>query len=261
MEKSLVWQFYKENSDKKHFLIGTMHVRDERAFQHEAYFKEAILKCDVFATELDLDEAASMDMLSVTTYPNGTTLSHLIPKKLYAKIDKVLKKQTGVPLAQFEIFHPIMVTNFFTESLLSNDRWQALDAVLWEFAKENDKILRGVETNEEQLAVLKKMTVEEQLKNLKDLVSNFSKFRKHINHLAQLYEKADISQLYKATKNSIKGGRQMLLYTRNDIMAKRLSEMADTHSVCAAVGAGHLAGQKGVLRLLKKMGFIISPVY
>jgi uncharacterized protein len=258
MDNSLIWKFSKNNTDN--YLIGTMHVRDERAFQFEMLFKEVILKCAIFATELHLDEAENMDMTSLTTYPNGTILSHLIPNKVYQKIDKVLKKQTGIGLVQFEICHPIMVTNFLTESLLSKDRWHSLDMTLWNFAKENQKILRGVETTEEQMTVLEKMTVEEQLKALKEMVSNFSKFRKQIQHMARLYEKADIQRLYKETKRSTKGGRQMLLYNRNTIMAERLSEMAQENTICAAIGAGHLAGGKGVLRLLKKKGYAITPI-
>ncbi len=259
-KNTLIWQFQKEGSDNCNYLIGTMHVRDERAFQFEEMFKTAILKCSQFATELNLDEAENLDMVSVTTYPNGTTLSHLIANKVYKKIDAVLQKQTGVGLAQFEIYHPIMVTNFLTESLLSKDRWHSLDTMLWHFAKKNGKILRGVETTDEQMSVLKKMSVEEQLKGLREMVSHFSKFRKQIQHMARLYEQADIQKLYKEAKKSTRGSRQLLLYKRNIIMAERLSDMADEGSICAAIGAGHLAGSKGVLRLLKKKGYDITPI-
>jgi uncharacterized protein len=258
-KNALIWQFQKEGSDNYNYLIGTMHVHDERAFQFEEMFKMAILKCSQFATELNLDEAENMDMVSVTTYPNGTTLNKLIANKLYKKIDAVLTKQTGVGLAQFEIYHPIMVTNFLTESLLSKDRWQSLDTMLWHFAKENGKILRGVETTDEQMDVLKKMSVEEQLKGLREMVSHFSKFRKQIQRMARLYEQANIQKLYKEAKKSTRGNRQLLLYKRNIIMAERLSDMADQGTICAAIGAGHLAGGKGVLRLLKKKGYIVKP--
>ena len=43
-------------------------------------------------------------------------------------------------------------------------------------------------------------------------------------------------------------------------MAKRIGLMAKEQSIFAAIGASHLGGQKGVLRLLKKEGFKVRPV-
>jgi uncharacterized protein YbaP (TraB family) len=54
--------------------------------------------------------------------------------------------------------------------------------------------------------------------------------------------------------------RKALLFDRNKIMARRFAEMARQNSLFCAVGAGHLAGQKGMLRLLKKQGFKVRAI-
>ncbi len=51
-----------------------------------------------------------------------------------------------------------------------------------------------------------------------------------------------------------------MLYERNEIMARRFVEIASERSLFCAVGAGHLAGEKGMLRQLKKQGFKTTPV-
>ena len=43
-------------------------------------------------------------------------------------------------------------------------------------------------------------------------------------------------------------------------MTKRFAKIARSQTLFCAVGAGHLAGQKGMLRLLKKKGFNVRPV-
>ena len=268
MKNSLVWQFYRKHPDtigtegakNPNYLIGTMHVRDERAFQFETLFRKAIYDCEVFATEFNLDDAQSGAGEMSMFLPEDQSLKTLIPNKLYQKINAALVKKMGVHLAHFDRFKPIAVTNFLTESLFSNDRWLSLDETLWQFAKENDKILRGIETFEEQLEVLSKMTLGDQVRSLKETVKDFGSFQKQLTVMAKLYEKADIQKLYKAAKKSAKGGRKLLLYNRNYIMADRIEALTQENTVCAAIGAGHLAGAKGVLRLLKRKGFTIKPI-
>jgi uncharacterized protein len=258
MKKSLIWRFNTEGSEKPNYLIGTMHVRDERAFQFEKAFEKAILECTIFATEFNLDEAQAGAVQISMFLPEGDSLKTLMPNKLYQKINTTLLKKMGVELAQFDRFKPLAITNFLTESLLSNDRWQSLDETLWHFAKDNNKILRGIETFDEQLAVLDKMTVADQLKGLKDTMHDLGSFKKQLTKMANLYEQADIEKLYKSAKKSAKGSRKLLLYDRNVVMANRIADLTQENSVCVAIGAGHLAGAKGVMRLLKRRGFVFS---
>jgi uncharacterized protein YbaP (TraB family) len=61
-------------------------------------------------------------------------------------------------------------------------------------------------------------------------------------------------------KKNAKGLRKMMLYHRNEVMAGRIAALARQQSLFAAIGAGHLLGGKGVLRLLKKEGLKVVPV-
>ena len=79
--------------------------------------------------------------------------------------------------------------------------------------------------------------------------------------MAALYEQADIQKLYKVARRSTKGSRRLLLFDRNVIMARRIADLSQEMTLCAAIGAGHLAGKKGVLQLLKSAGFAVKPVF
>ena len=265
---TLVWQFYPaSNLESKSteiknisYIIGTMHVRDERAFQFEQIFFDKIRACEVFATEFDLEDAQIAPVENTMLLPQNETLKSLIPNKLYNRINDVVRKQVGMDLMQFDNYKPIAVTNFLTQSILSIDRLLSLDETLWHFAKENGKILRGIETFSEQLEILNNIPIDDQIKSLKEIARNFNKFRKQLLKMAQVFEQADILKLYKAAKQTAKGSRKMMIYDRNEIMAERIAELSTQNTVCAAIGAGHLAGKKGVLRLLKLKGYIVKPM-
>jgi uncharacterized protein len=260
-KKTLVWQITPPDTEgvKPSYIIGTMHVRDARAFQFENQFYEAIHACEAFATEFNLDDLQNATGFALSL-PDGLMLSNLIKPKTFAKISRVVSQKMGMPLTHFNVMKPIMVTNLLTESVMSNDRMMSLDETLWRFASENGKILRGIETLDEQIEILNKMSLGEQIKGLKDLTANFSKFRRQLLDMAKLYEQADIQKLYKAARRSTKGNRRLLLFDRNEKMAQRIADLTQQTTLCAAIGAGHLAGKKGVLRLLKNNGFEVKPI-
>ncbi len=258
-KNSLVWQIT-EGGQNPSYILGTMHVRDARAFQFEHLFYEKILSCEAFATEFNLDDMHNQTHFTLGL-PDGLQLQDVIKPKTFAKISRVVEQKMGLPLVHFNNLKPIIITNMLTESVLSSDRLMSLDETLWSFASENGRLLRGIETFEEQVEILNKMSLDEQIKGLKDLASNFSKFRKQLLNMTKLYEQANIQQLYKVAKKTAKSNRRLLLYDRNHIMAERIAGMTKEMTLCAAIGAGHLAGQKGVLNLLKKKGFEVKPVF
>lgn len=52
----------------------------------------------------------------------------------------------------------------------------------------------------------------------------------------------------------------LLLFNRNRNWIEKMKQILPGHSLLFAVGAGHLPGEKGVINLLKKAGFTVTPV-
>ena len=122
-------------------------------FQFEHIFYEKILNCEAFATEFNLDEAQNETGFSMSLSDN-VLLTDLIKPKTFEKISRVVQQKMGVPLTHFNSLKPIIVTNMLTESVLSSDRMLSLDETLWRFAAQNGRILRGIETFDEQVEIL-----------------------------------------------------------------------------------------------------------
>jgi uncharacterized protein len=259
--QTLLWQLNTEGSLTTHFLIGTMHSKDNRVFKHILKNYDAIKKCDIFATEFPLDDAEHFDIQKYMMLPEAETLSTVLTPKLYEKTILLFKKKLKIDLAQFERFSPFFLTNMLSDNALNADNFHTLDESMWQFAKNEGKILRGIETFDEQLEILQKMTFADHIKGLKDIVSKHDKFRKKLQKMIKLYENQDISALYQLAKRTTQANRKLLLFDRNELMTKRIITLSKQNSLCVAVGAGHLSGKKGILNLMKKEGFIVKPVY
>ena len=78
--------------------------------------------------------------------------------------------------------------------------------------------------------------------------------------MAAWYEQEDYQQLYKYGKKSLGKYKKILLTKRNYNIADSFLEKISHESVFLAVGAGHLAGQSGLLAILKKNGLNLKAI-
>ncbi|MEZ4954179.1 MAG: TraB/GumN family protein [Saprospiraceae bacterium] len=259
VKKTFLWRISNDRLPGASYLFGTMHVQDLRAFSNLQLVQEKILECESFAAEFHLDQTPTTAAQKMAL-PEGVSLKDLLSKKKYLKTRLVLLKATGLDLDFFIQTSPFMLTGLIGSQLLGKEMPQSLDEYLWHFAKSNDKNLRGIETFEEQMEVLEKIPLQMQVKMLLGLSSNINSFRKHTLHLAELYQNGEFQRLSKSVKKNAKGLRKLLLYHRNEVMAERIFESVKTERLFAAIGAGHLGGGKGVIRLLKKKGLTLKPI-
>jgi len=156
-------------------------------------------------------------------------------------------------------FLPMILINKISEVILRKDRKLPLDAFLWQEANKLNMNCNGLETINEQLSLLKSIPIDDQIKMLRKALKNINKFRASIIDLSRHYELQEIGHLYKQTKKSLGSLRKSLLYDRNEIMSKRIIANS-TNATFYAVGAAHLAGNFGILSLLKKQGVKVKAI-
>lgn len=79
--------------------------------------------------------------------------------------------------------------------------------------------------------------------------------------MLKIYLHQDIRRLYQMGKRQAGVLRNTLIYQRNHLMVEGiLQEFISGHAPFVAIGAGHLAGEQGVLRLLKRAGVKVRPI-
>jgi len=260
-KNTLLWEIKGDTIKSPSYVFGTMHVQDERAFRNIEFVENCILNCEAFAAEYDLDTDDAMAFRTAGIFQNEEKLSQLLNPKIYSKLSKLFKKETGQELIHFDNHKPFLIINILTATLFNNDFHLSLDQHLQEFSKENEKIILGIESFETQLEIMNKMDIENHLKSLKDMALHFERFRRNIKKVTTLYLEADLQKLLKNVKKTSGSMRKLLLYDRNENMANRIAELAQANSIFCAIGAGHLAGKKGVLRFLKMKGLSTEPIF
>ena len=259
-KRTWLWSVDRDDLAGTSFLFGTVHLKAESVF---GYLDAGIKKmeaCDAVATEFNLDEAQGLSTATSLDLPEDYALSEYLGKRKLAKLEKIFERETGLPLDSFINMHPFVISSFLTQAIMPDEMSLSLDETIWKVGKDLGKSPHGLETYESQIELIQSLSLKKQVKQLKEIIQNFKTFGKQQNKLIELYAQADLPKLNKMALKQAKGFRKAMVFDRNKNMVEAFLEIAQKESLFAAVGAGHLPGEKGMLRMLKKAGCKIKPI-
>ena len=259
-KQTLLWKIHHPTQPNPSYVFGTMHVKDEKAFHLVAQVKTKIDEVDALANEFHFADMQQNTNPAAMQLPPEQTLDQLLRPKIYARLEQLMQQKIGMPATYFNQMLPLIVNNLLAEHILSTEMPVSLDQALYDYAVEQEKHTLGIESYAEQMETLQKIPLSYQVKSLEWTIKNYGAYEKEILKMRRYYEESAIDKLYHSTRRSLKGMRKLLLYNRNEVMAKRIAQFSETQSLVCAIGAAHLWGKKGVLRLLKLEGLRVKPL-
>lgn len=256
--QSVFWEISGNGLKKNSYLFGTIHIQDKRVFDLNKSVYKKLKSCNTFAMELTPDAKSLAAITKGMMLKDGQTLKDLYSEEDYQLIADTLKKYTGMPIAMFNTMHPVVLSTMLMDVKLNKDMKEPLDLHFYKYAKEKGLETVALETVDEQLNALDAMTPEYAL----DAFKSLSKYDTIFNQMIELYLTADLDKLHQMMVEDEASGfnTDELLDKRNVTMVDRIDEIAKKGSVFAAVGAGHLPGEQGVIELLRKKGYTVQPL-
>ncbi len=268
LEKSLLWEVSGNGLTKASYLYGTIHMicKDDASLGDSLI--AAIQRSDRVYFEVDMDNL--MEMLSALKdfkMRNDTTLADLLSKEDYEKVKEFMGRKSGLlPFSQLETYKPMLASSLLMESGIGCDESVAMEQLILEEAKKNKKRVDGLETMSYQASIFDsipyKLQAEQLLKYVNDSGSK-SEADKQFEEMIEAYKAQDIEKLGEFVQED-DGGlgnyEDILIYNRNRNWVEKLKKIMPEKSLTVAVGAGHLAGEKGLIKLLRKAGYTVNPV-
>lgn len=263
-EKSLLWRITHPTKRDTSYLYGTIHSRDARAFRFQDSTLYCFDRCTMVAGELDMEQTRKLspEVTDAMFLPKGSSLDKLYNKRDYKEVVAVLKMRLG-PLAPMCLrLRPFYTIAMLSEMQLGNDSSLVLDAWLQDRALRAGKKVVGLETVKDQLEAIQRIPLREQAKLLFRMVRDDSTGTA-MDKAMNAYAAHDLDLLMDVVGRDgmPEHADKALLMERNRTMAEKLQElMARRERVFAAIGAAHLAGERGVIERLRSMGYSVTPV-
>ena len=260
-KQTLFWEIYEEGQGHKaSYLFGTMHVNDQRAFEHIEALERHMAYCDAFATEIRIEEISHQSLAEKMRLPGSLVLSDLLSKKEYDRLRFIFRNLKAPDLALFAKTAPIHLMGFLSNVILGQEQKEVLDVALSNMAEGLNLEIDGLESVEDHIYVLDTINLDEQVKMLKAVIKNFKKYRLYTLKMAEIYYEGDIQRIYKTGRKSTGKFTKVLLKNRNHNMTDSFSQKIQNKRLFAAIGAGHLGGKFGMISLLKRKNLQVKPI-
>lgn len=271
----LLWKVAGKGAAKPSYILGTHHLAPISMIDSIPGLLPALDACKHFYGEIDMNSANPQSLnaqsMRKVVMPPDTTWQQILPAEAIAKVDSFFVAQ-GVPADQVAHLHNLKPAFVGTQMaiILSLKYIQGFDPQR-QFDKEIHKMamLRGMtsagfESSDSQIDLLFGSPLFVQAEELVDDLNNDS-IAADIQTMTNVYVSRDfegIARLVEKSRNSDVARRasERIVYRRNENWAEQLKTILPEGGAFISVGAGHLPGERGLLALLRKQGYIVTPV-
>lgn len=258
--QSLLWEISGKGLHKS-YLYGTIHIQDKRVFSFDEIVEQKLMECDAYAMELLLDEIKREDIESSMLMKNNS-LDKLLSVEDYHMLDSVMKAKTGLGILMLNKMKPFFVSSQLMQADMSKDMEDPLDMYFLKKARKEGKKALGIEQFSDQIGAIDQISLEEQCKMLMDAIRDTSKEEQQFDDLLKAYLNGDLDTMIILSSDTSMPDNfnKAFLIDRNNGMAKNIIKYCKQQSTFNAIGAAHLGGEDGVIALIRKKGYKVTPI-
>jgi uncharacterized protein YbaP (TraB family) len=249
------------------YLFGTIHSEDSRVLELPRIVKRHFEYAESFTMEMLADESSAQVFSHAMFLPPEQSLRQLLTAKEYTQVLDATKNYRLPPekLNQLKPWAVMALLNIPPQKT-----GVFLDLMLQEMARKQGKKLYGLETVQEQIDVFDSFTLPEQLILLRETLENVDESEDMFKLLHKLYLTRDLSGMLAFSEEQqadsehpemMAAFNKRLINDRNLRMLERMQPRLNEGNAFIAVGALHLAGKNGLLKLLEAQGYQVMALY
>lgn len=263
------------------YIVGTYHLAPASFADSIPGMQKAMDETTQVYGELDMMETFKPEnasrLLKSQMLPEGVTLSSLLTSDQLDRLNAVLREVLDSDLndkdfaAQMEKMTPVALTTTLTlasyaKGTPSFNPMELIDTYFQLNALQNGKAVKGFETVDFQIEILYNAPLEKQVEDMMCTVDHFEEGLEIVNRITTAYFTQNLQLIAEVLEEESNiectsdEDEDKLLNNRNrnwvDVMPNIMAEQPTLF----VVGAGHLCGDKGVLRLLEEAGYTVEGV-
>jgi len=264
-----LWRVERDGQAASH-IFGTMHLSDPEITVLPPPVAAAFDGSTTVAGEIVIDAPTAIKLNQALFLPAGQRLDGLLTAAQMAKVEAAAKLY-HMPLGGLLRYKPWAVMAFFSVPKEELQRAaagsQALDAQLQIDARAAGKRVVGLETVDEQIRVIDGLEIADQVNLLELTLDSILADDAIVDRMRDLYVAGDLGGLWTLYKTSFEGAEPTLaarfdarfITDRNRLMVERMQALLTDGGAFIAVGALHLPGEEGILNLLARQGYAVTP--
>ena len=265
----LLWKISGKDMPES-YLLGTYHLADYAAVDSLTGVSAVMERVSGVIGEIDFMKATSVEgqqtMAAAALAPADSTLSVVLSQIQLDSLQMTLDKYAGgIKVGQLDAMRPAFAAMMievgraaeFTDGFSS-----PVDMTIQTMALERDKTVTGLETIEDQCQALFGGDIVAQAESLVWGMNHDQEMRSTSRRIFDAYIHGDLNEILsiiEEDKSMDQAHTERLIHLRNADWLRVLAGMLPAASLLIVVGAGHLPGEKGLIKGLRKLGFEVTP--
>jgi uncharacterized protein len=260
-QNSLLWEISGKGLTKPSYLFGTIHALPKEKFFLSEIVKEKFMASDKIILEMKLDDPGMMSEVYGSMSMKDTTVDDLLTKEDLKLVTQFFSDSLGIALSTINKVKPLLLSSFILEKYTGPDA-ASYEKSFVQLTKSESKEMLGLETVKEQISYIDKIPLKEQCKLLVSSVTDYEKSKQEYMQLINAYLEQNIEKLYQMilAEEEFKNYAEFLIFERNRNWVPHIEKLIKDQKCFIAVGSGHLAGEYGLLTLLRNEGYVVKAV-
>lgn len=247
------------DNDNCVYLLGSIHLGDERVNQFNDIIIDAYNESDYLAVEID-----TYDMnIDVNEYllDNSGNIEELLSEELNEKLEQFAKDHPLFMYDSLKNFKLGYIADYLSLVPYIEIGYikEGVDSYFTQLAHKQNKEIISLETYEEQLELLLGSSDEFYIKQIENVIDNYDTAKLEVKYLYDTYLKSDpdslkklIDMMMQTSEDEEEISYNRAIYDdRNKKMADKVVEFLDNdQNVFVVVGCAHVVGSNGIVDLL-----------
>ena len=268
-KKSFLWKVQSKTNSV--YVLGSIHYLKKEMYPLDEKIEKAFEQSEILVVEADVANIKKEDiqkLMGNAFYTENDTLQKNVSAETYGLVKKKLE-ELGASLEVANKYKPwFLGLNLVSlEALkLGFDPNYGIDRYFLEKAAERKKILE-LESLEYQFELFSALSKKDQESFLLYILKDIKVLEKELDKLVKAWSAGDEKGIELIMTKSIKEDKRLipiyekLVLERNKKMASKIEEyLKEKETFLVIVGAGHLVGNQGIIRLLKEKGFLLEQL-
>jgi len=252
------------------YLAGSVHLLTKSYYPLDPAFESAFRQSDLLIEEVDLGEMmapeSQLQLLTRGMLPSSQTLDRVVSADTFAGVSRRLG-ELGLPVEPLKRFKPWALA-----LTLEAMEWQkagfdadlGLDKHFYDLAKTQGKQVQGLETLAFQISRFDGMSGDLQDRLLAQTLKELERTKTAFTTIADAWKAGDAATIERLVLQDLKAEPQMydlLLVERNRTWLPKVEALfSRPRPAFVVVGAAHLVGPDGLLRMLASRGYAIAQM-
>ncbi|MEJ2621244.1 MAG: TraB/GumN family protein [Candidatus Thiodiazotropha sp.] len=267
-EKSFLWEV--SSTTATAYILGSIHFANESFYPLDESIEKAFADSSQLVVEINpltMDNQKLQQLVVNNGLYRGdeTIADHIRPETL-KRLNQHLDKNGIQPELAYKMKPSLTAITLSTAQLtrMGYSHEMGIDAYFCKKATGNKAIIE-LETMEEQLSLFFEMPDDELF--LQYTLNDLDNMERLFSHIVNAWKSGDESAMNKVLFKPFTNTPQLepilsrVYYDRNSRMVSKIKEMlTKQQKVFIVVGAGHLVGEKGIIKMLKNDNYTIRQL-